>query len=329
MRRCPFVPVGLVIALVIFSSLIVFAQTVVEPVSVAPGSENKAVAVVTPLPPAASVDRDKLRIGAGDLLDVSVYGVTDFKQDGRISDTGDMTLPLIGTINLGGLTTDEAQTKVQLALVTGGFFRDPHVMVVIKDFASQGISVMGEVEKPGVYPAVNTRRLYDLISQAGGFTAKAGKLVTVTHRDNPTVPDNIILTNDPAKSMTSNVPIYPGDTIVVAKAGIVYVVGDVGRPGGFVMENGEKMTVLQAIAMAQGVNRTAAVGSARLIRRTTGVPEEIKVPLKGILSAKASDVDLMPEDILFIPGSMAKNVMKRGLETAIQVATSVAIYGTH
>src|SRR4029079_17238471 len=130
----------------------------------------------------ASVDRDKLRIGAGDLLDVSVYGVTDFKQDGRISDTGDMTLPLSGTINLGGLTTDEAQTKVQLALVTGGFFRDPHVMVVIKDFASQGISVMGEGQKAGAYPAVNTRRLYDLISQAGGFTAKAGKLVTVTHR---------------------------------------------------------------------------------------------------------------------------------------------------
>jgi polysaccharide biosynthesis/export protein len=329
MRRCRFVQVALVIAFVSFGGLNLIAQTVVEPVAAAPGGDSKPVGQVTPLPADANIDRDKLRIGSGDLLEVSVYGVSDFKQEGRISDSGEITLPLIGTTNLGGLTVDEAQTKVAKALVDGSYFRDPHVMVLIKDYASQVISVMGEVEKPGVYPAVSTRRLYDLISQAGGFTPKAGKLVTVTHRDNPTLPDNIILTNDPAKSMASNVVIYPGDTIVVAKAGIVYVVGDVGRPGGFVMENGEKMTVLQAIAMAQGVNRTAAVGSARLIRRTTGVPEEIKVPLKGILSAKASDVDLMPEDILFIPGSMAKNAIKRGLDSALQIATSVAIYGAH
>jgi len=89
------------------------------------------------------------------------------------------------------------------------------------------------------------------------------------------------------------------------------------------------MTVLQAIAMAQGVNRTAAISQARLVRRTSGQPEEVKIALKGILSAKAPDVDLMAEDILFIPGSIAKNVMKRGLESAIQIATNVAIYGTH
>src|SRR4051794_28487092 len=216
MRRCPFVLVGLIIALVSFPPLIISAQTVVEPVMAGPVSGNKPAIPENTAPPERNIDRDKLRIGAGDLLDVSVYGVSDFKQDGRISESGEITLPLIGSINLGGLTTDEAQTKVAKALVAGGFFRDPHVMVLIKDYTSQGISVMGEVDKPGVYPAVNTRRLYDLISQAGGFIPKAGKLVTVTHRDNPTVPDNIILTNDPAKSMASNVAIYPGDTIVVA-----------------------------------------------------------------------------------------------------------------
>jgi polysaccharide export outer membrane protein len=329
MRRCRFVKVVLFIAIVSFCSATSFAQTVVEPVTTVPGNGAKPLAQVTPLPPAGTQDRDKLRIGPGDLLEVSVYGVPDFKQEGRIGDSGEIMLPLIGSVTLGGLTVDEAQTKVAQALVAGGYFRDPHVMVLIKDFASQGISVMGEVDKPGVYPAMSTRRLYDLVSQAGGFTPKAGKLVTITHRDHPTEPENIVLTNDPAKSMASNVVVYPGDTIVVSKAGIVYVVGDVGRPGGFVMENGEKMTVLQAIAMAQGVNRTAALGSARLIRRSNGKPEEIKVPLKGIMSAKANDVDLMPEDILFIPGSMAKNAMKRGLESVLQVATSVAIYGAH
>ena len=295
------------------------------------------VATVVPLPntdvPPSStlvtVSRDKMRIGAGDLLEVSVFGVSDFKQEGRVSEGGEISLPLVGSIDIGGQTIEEAQKIIEQALVKGGYFRDPHVTVLIKDFASQGVSVLGEVMKPGVYPAMSTRRLYDMISLAGGFSPKAGRLITVTHRDTPETPEKVMLTNDPAKSMQSNVPVYPGDTIVVAKAGIVYVVGDVGKPGGFIMENGERMTLLEAIAMAQGVNRTAATGSAKLIRRTSGTPTEVPIQLKGILSAKAPDIDLMAEDILFVPGSLAKNAFRRGLDSALQIATSVAIYGAH
>jgi len=306
------------------------AQTVVEPVTapVASGTTPSTAVAVTSSPNAEE-PRQELRIGPGDLVEVTIFGVADFKQEGRISDSGEMSLPLIGMVRVGGSTVEEASKIIKDKLVSGGYFRDPAVTVLIKDFASQGISVLGEVDKPGVYPAMSTRRLYDMISLAGGFTQKAGKLVTVTHRDTPTHPDSIILTNDPAKSMQSNVVVYPGDTIVVSKAGIVYVVGDVAKPGGFVMENGEKMTVLQAIAMAQGVNRTAALGQAKLVRRTSGQPEEVKIELKGILSAKAPDVDLMAEDILFIPGSLAKNAIRRGFDSALQIATSVAIYGAH
>ena len=306
-----------------------YGQTVVEPVIARVDAVNTPSTTVSSSVTKADAPREQLRIGPGDLVEVTIFGVSDFKQEGRIADSGEMSLPLIGVVHIGGSTIDEASAIIKDKLVSGGYFRDPAVTVLIKDFASQGISVMGEVEKPGVYPAMSTRRLYDMVSLAGGFTNKAGKLVTVTHRDNPTHPDSIVLTNDPAKSMQSNVVVYPGDTIVVSKAGIVYVVGDVGRPGGFVMENGEKMTVLQAIAMAQGVNRTAAVGQAKLVRRTTGQPEEVKIALKGILSAKAPDVDLVPDDILFIPGSIAKNVIRRGFDSAIQIATSVAIYGVH
>jgi len=309
--------------------LLSVAQTVVEPVSAPVVSGNTPAPKVSSMTSKADESREQLRIGPGDLVEVTIFGVADFKQEGRISDSGEMSLPLIGMVHIGGSTIQEASAIIKDKLVSGGYFRDPAITLLIKDFASQGISVMGEVERPGVYPAMSTRRLYDMVSLAGGFTNKAGKLVTITHRDNPTQADAIILTNDPAKSMQSNVVVYPGDTVVVSKAGIVYVVGDVGRPGGFVMENGEKMTVLQAIAMAQGVNRTAAISQAKLVRRTTGQPEEVKIALKGILSAKAPDVDLMPEDILFIPGSIAKNVIKRGFESAIQIATNVAIYGAH
>lgn len=328
MRRSAVIRVVIsVICLLLLVSLQGLSQTVVEPQATAPGQPAVTASSALQAPPKHA--RGKLRIGTGDLLEVSVYGVSDFKQDARVSDSGDIVLPLVGTVNVGGLPVEEAQATVAKALVGGGYFRDPHVTVLIKDYASQGISVMGEVTRPGVYPAVSTRRLFDVVSLAGGFTPKAGRLITITHRDAPDQPVNVQVTNDPAKSMASNVEVYPGDTVVVSKAGIVYVVGDVARPGGFVMENGEKMTVLQAIAMAQGVNRTAAVGSARLIRRSTGKPEEIKLPLKKILAANAEDVDLMAEDILFIPGSLAKNAIRRGMDSAIQIATSVAVYGLH
>jgi polysaccharide export outer membrane protein len=112
---------------------------------------------------------------------------------------------------------------------------------------------------------------------------------------------------------------------VVSKAGIVYVVGDVKMPGGFVMENG-KMTVLQALAMAQGANPTASLNSAKVIHRENGKQQESEIPLKKILTAKATDVNMQPEDILFVPGSAGRSVMRRSLEAIVKTATGVAIY---
>ncbi|MGZ4816069.1 MAG: polysaccharide biosynthesis/export family protein, partial [Terriglobales bacterium] len=270
------------VSTVLLSSLGI-AQAVVEPQVGTPAATAKsstgareAFGTAT----LASERREKIRIGAGDLIEVSVYGVSDFRQDARVNESGDVSLPLVGSVRIGGATTEEAQDVIAKWLVEGAYFRDPHVMVVIKDFASQGISVLGEVTRPGVYPMVGTRRLYDLISQAGGFTPKAGQLVTITHRDDPQNPMRIVMSQDPAKSTETNVEIYAGDTIAVSKAGIVYVVGDVQRPGGFVMENNERMTVLQAVALAQGTNRTASLGSARILRRTPNGPSEVKIPLK-------------------------------------------------
>lgn len=281
------------------------------------------------VPVAPQPSTREIRIGPGELVSVGVFGVPEFNQDVRVTEDGNVSLPLLGTVSLSGKTAFEAQQTIATALVAGGFFREPQVTVAVKDFTSHGISVLGEVERPGVYPAMSTRRLFDLISLAGGFTPKAGKLVTLTHREAPQQQDHVILTNDPAKSLQSNVEVFPGDTIVVSKAGIVYVVGDVGKPGGFIMENGERMTLLEALAMAQGVNRTAAVSSAKLIRRSSGTPQEVPIALKGILAAKTADIDLMPEDILFVPGSLAKNAFRRGIDSALQIATSVAVYGIH
>ena len=295
-------------------------SAVVEPAS------NPHVAEADPLKTAPP----KLRIAGGDLVEVSVYGVPDFKEEVRVNDTGEISLPLIGAVLVGGSTPEEARALIARKLVEGGFFRDPNVELFVKEYSSQAITIMGEVMRPGVYPLLSTRRLYDVISLAGGLTPKAGKLVSITHRDSPQTPLDVNFNNDPAKSIESNVEIYPGDTVVVSKAGVVYVVGDVGRPGGFVMENGEKMTVLQVIAMAQGPNRTASLNSSRLLRKSANGIVETPVPLKEILGARAQDMDLEPDDILFVPVSTGKAIARTSVQTIVGIASGLAIVGaTH
>ena len=148
--------------------------------------------------------------------------------------------------------------------------------------------------------------LFDVLSMAGGTTPKSGITVTITHRSRPHDPVQVKLV-DVGKSPDPNSEILPGDTVFVSKAGIVYVVGDVKNPSGIAIENDSDMTVLKAIAIAGGVNPTAAVSSAKLIRRTSNGPEETSIPLKKILSAKVRDLKLQPEDIIFVPNSAAKS----------------------
>ena len=265
-------------------------------------------------------------IGAGDLLKVSVLGAPDSDQEVRVDAGGSISLNLIGAVAVAGMTTEQAQAAIAKRYVAGGFFTDPQVSVFAKEYVTQGVSVLGEVQKPGVYPVLGARTLFDVLSMAGGTTPKAGKVVSITHRDNPQEPISVTLSNDAAQSVRSNVAIYPGDTIVVSKAGIVYIVGDVHRPSGVPMENGS-MTVLQAIAMAEGTNPTAKLNGAKLIRKSAHGPQEMPLALKDMLASKSPDIHLQAEDIIFVPSSAAKTAGKRTLEAIIQAATGVAVYG--
>jgi len=245
----------------------------------------------------------------------------------RVSSSGEISLALIGRVKIGGLSTEEAQALIEKRYIEGNFLKAPHVSLNIKEFATQGISVMGEVNKPGVYPAIGARRLFDLISAAGGTTKTAGRNVSITRRDKPQEPISIEFPADLALSMASNVDVYPGDTIVVGKAGVVYVAGAVARPGGFVMESNQQLTVLQAIALAGGTASTAKLNSARLIRKAGDGPRDVPIELAKILASKSPDLPLQAEDVLFVPVSGAKSATRRGLESILQITTGLAIYG--
>ena len=265
-------------------------------------------------------------IGVGDLIHVTVMGAPEFDQDLRVGANGDASVALVGAVHLAGLTPDAAAQTLRKRLMDGGFFSDPQVTVLEKEYATQGVSVLGEVQKPGVYPIVGPRNLFDVLSLAGGTTAKAGQVVSITHRKLPNKLETVTLSNDPSKNLDANVQVLPGDTVVVSKAGIVYVVGDVHHPTGVLMDNGGTITVLQAVAMAEGVNNTAALNKSKVIRKTSEGQKEIPIELKKIMSAKTPDVNLVAGDIVFIPSSAAKSAAARSLDAAVRLATGVVAY---
>ena len=266
-------------------------------------------------------------LGSGDLLAVSVAGAPEYHYEVRISPTGTASLPMLGNVTLAGLSTTQAENVIAKRLQEKGFFNDPQVAVFVKEYATVGISVLGEVQKPGIYPLMGSRTLLDAISAAGGTTPKAGKSVTITHRDELDSPKTILLSSDNGHTMT-NVSVHPGDTVEVSKAGMVYVIGAVKEPTGIILDN-PHFTVLQAIAMAHGTNPTASLKSTKLIRKASTNPQEVPIPLDTILSAKSPDLELQPDDIVFVPNSAAKTVATRSLEAIVQTATGLAIYGRY
>jgi len=300
-----------------------FAQNRADPVAV-PVQAPPSASQPTPAAVQRSGSPEELRIGAGDLLDVGMYGMPDFKAEVRVNSGGEISLPMLGTVMVGGLPVEQAGKLIERRLVQMQLFNDPHIMVFVKEYATQGISVLGEVQKAGIYPLLGSKTLYDVISAAGGTTPKAGKYVLITHRNEPQRAIRVAL--GAPESVENNVRIEPGDTVVVSKAGLVYVVGNVRQPGGFVMENDRTITVLQALALAQGPGPNAALNGAKLIRKTPAGPEEVPLPLKKILAAKAPDLQLQPDDIVFVPVSAGLSAGKRAAETALQMATGVAIW---
>jgi len=282
----------------------------------------------SPNTPKADSDQGGLtKLGVGDLVEVNVYNVPELTTKARIGNSGDLYLPLVDYVHVADLTTEEAQTLIQKRLEDGGFVRSPHVTIFVDEANSQGVTVLGEVSKPGIYPDVGDRKLYEIISEAGGFTASAARKVAIIRRNQPEA-IQVVLPRNLSEDLTGNVDVLPGDTVTVPKAPIIYVVGDVGRPSGLLVDNGS-LTVLQALALAGGTNRTAKMGGARIIRKSPAGMTETRLELKKMLEAKSPDVSLQADDILFVPVSGARLAASRTLEAALTLATTVSIYAVH
>ena len=261
-----------------------------------------------------------VELGPGDLMDIAVLDTPEVSGRFRVNAAGEITMPLIGAVPVKGLPPEQAQTLIAKKLVEGNFIKDPQVTVFVSEYASQMVYVLGEVKMPGAYPLMGSHRLLDFVSAAGGLAPTAANEVKVTRREDPAHPVSLSLKSADAKD---NPEMHPGDSISVEQAGLVYVLGDVNRAGGFLMDRHEQITVLRALALAQGASPTASLGKAKLIHTTSTGRTETDVNLKKLVKGEMTDPLLQAGDIVWIPSG---RTVKRSFDAILQGATTASVY---
>ena len=304
------------------------------------------------------------RIGFDDVLDIGVFEAQELNREVRVSSAGEISLPLLESVHAARLTPRELELVLQ-ELLRRTYMKDPHVSVFVREMQSHPVSVLGAVRRPGVFQVRGSKTLLEILSLAEGLADDAGETVIIMRgaglqnnasrdteiasftKESSSNGENASDSGPPKNGLPSgnivqvnlkdlldssdirqNPIVNPGDIVKVLRAGIVYVVGEVQRPGGFVMKSNEKMSVLQAIALSGGLTRTASKSGARIIRtdEQSGKREETPIDLAKILSGKTPDPMLEARDIIFVPNSAAKTTFSRGLEAATQTLAGFLVF---
>jgi polysaccharide biosynthesis/export protein len=270
-----------------------------------------------------------LKIGSGDLLEINMFLNPDLSGRFRVDEKGDITLPLAGSIHVAGSTAEDAATLIEKRFLDGQILQPSncHASVFIAEYATQGITVNGDVKTPGVYPALGVRMLNDIMAAAGGLLPTAASKVVITHRDDPAHPVTVDYNPAALKPVIPQVQVFPGDSLLVPRAGLVYVLGDVGKAGAYILDGRDTLTVEEAMALAGGSQHAAALKRVQLVRTMAdGKKEEIIIPVNLIFKGQAPDVAMKDGDILFVPTSNGKLAAEQTISSALAIGTSIAVY---
>jgi polysaccharide export outer membrane protein len=270
--------------------------------------------------------KESITIGLGDLVHVKVLEAPELEQSARVTDAGEIPLILGGNVKIDGLKPADAALVIEVVLKDGRYILNPHVTVMIDQYATQTVSVVGQVHAPGVYPIGTPRSIVDVLALAGGINDSADRKVTIQRRGTKEQ-TAYFLSNQSDVALKTSVEVYPGDIVIVPKAEIVYILGDVGRPGGFPMTtNDSKLSVLQAVTLAGGTLPNAVPSKARMIRKKPdGTYIEYDLPLSAMQKGKRSDIQLQADDIVYVPFSYLRN-LGMSLGGMISAAASASIY---
>lgn len=272
---------------------------------------------------AVPADFAQLRLGPGFLLSLNVLDDPDFAGAYRIDEQGDIAVPVLGILHVVGETVSEARVTIQRMLLEGKILKDPQVDLSILEYSAPEVTIIGEVAIPGKYPLLVPRKLVDVLAIAGGTTITAGNEVQITRGSADTEPLLVRYSRATDPKAVAEVLIYPGDTVQVKRAGIVYVLGAVTRPGGFVMQEEGTLGVLQAISLANGTTLAASTGTIYLLRRNAdGTEVDIALPFNKMQHGQSTDVQLHATDVLYVPTSKIKSAFINGASILAATASS-------
>ena len=333
---CTRVTLSLSIALVLLSG------SRVQAISQRDSASDAKPPAATKEIPSRSATHDEYLLGPDDQVTINVMFAEELTNRlVRIDSSGYINIPFVGRIRAADLTVHQLQ--VALASKLSPYFENPSVTVNITEYGSKPVSVLGEVHKPSVLQLRGAKTLIEMLSAAGGLTPQAGSKLTITReRRWGALPlrnahvdasgefsiGDVDLTSLLSGNPTENILVRPDDTITVPRAKLIYVMGEVHRPGGFPLHDTESASALQMIALAEGPLQTAKTDRARILRlQPNGQRQEIEVNLSKVLDRRDPDVPLKPDDILYVPNSKSKRAAMRIMETAIQMGTGVVIWG--
>lgn len=294
-------------------------------------------------PATASVNASYV-LGADDLLSVRILQAPDLADKPvRIDLNGFISLPFLGNIKAAGLTLEQLRDELQSRYAA--IIRQPQVTVSVEEYRSQPVSVIGAVNTPGVHQIRGKKSVVEALSLAGGLRQDAGSTINITRSMQwgliPLPSAEVdrsgqysVASIDVKQLMDGhspqvNIAVLPDDVISVSKAEMVYVIGEVPRTGGYVLNERRSMSLLEALTLAGGINHgTASPEASRILRLADNTDQRVEIPvdLKRVMKGGGKDVQLMPGDILFIPGSNAKRASIRAIEAMIQVGTGIAIW---
>jgi len=246
---------------------------------------------------------------AGDLLSIHIFGQPEFAPGVRLSSDGTVLLPLIGTVKLGGLTISQAEVYIEHRLIDAGMFRNPQVTITLTEGQNQVAAVVGEVH--AAVPVVGSRRLLDVLAVAGGLPPTASHVITIS-RPGVAQPIVVDLGTDPLRSSLANIPIFPGDTIIVSRIGVVYMVGDFKTPGTIPLTQYAPLTLMEATALSGGLQYQAKYNDLRLIRTVGDHRTVVRLDIQRILHGKDPDPVLEANDIVFLPEDGLKSFIANG-----------------
>jgi polysaccharide biosynthesis/export protein len=276
-------------------------------------------------------------VGASDLLSITVYGAPELSRTLRVTPEGSIRLPMLKeSIPVRGLMPLEIESKVAQGLSAEQILVDPVVTVTIAEFASRPINVAGAVKKPLTFQANGKTTLLDAITRAEGLSAEAGHEILVTLPAKDGVPAftrkipvlDLLEKADPA----ANLSLEGGEEVRVPEVGRVFLVGNVLKPGSFPLTDAGGMTVLKALAMAEGLSRFATK-QAYIYRPSDGSKQELVVELRKIMDRKSPDVALAPGDIFYVPdnrkGRLTSNVIDKIVSFGAGTASGAIVLSTN